>query len=298
MRSVGRIIGITLLSVAWAIVLGAGTQAEVGVVVHANGAASSYVERTIVDDPDPISSAWVPHHPMGGARIQLNRDGAANGDGDPSLINALAPGFPVAAWARNSPGGYDIVVAAFDGIGWTTPQAAAQEAANELDPALVLDPVDNSIHLVYWVDAPAPHILYRHAPSDLSVWSDPVQVSHPGEIACRPSGTFHDGALHVAYEVHDLGYGTTPRQVALAVHDGQAFTSQLLVTTHHGEENWPQVHSGNGRIWIDWIDTGDEMTWIQKDPGQPWLPTQVEPFQTPEDREFHVRGRIRRRASQ
>jgi hypothetical protein len=284
---------IALWGGAFAILFASGARAEVGAVVRNDGAVSFYVEQSIVDDPDPIGSAWAADHPGGTGRVSLNADGAANGDGDPSLVATQPSGSPVAAWARSTPEGYDIVVSRFDGIAWTTPQVVADSSADELDPYLALDPGDGSIHLLYWVNDASPRVLHRQAPSDLSSWSAPVQVSHPNDIACRPSAVIHEGALHVAYEVHDLGYGTTPRQIMLAVRDDQVFASEILTTTLYAGENWPRVHSANGRLWVDWVDHEYEMTWIRQLPAGPWETVQTEDFQTPEEREFHVRGLIR-----
>lgn len=296
MRNVRRIAGVVLLASALAALLGSGARAEVGVVVHDNGAVSVYVEQGIVDDPDPISSAWIPHHPVGSGRIPLNTDGAANGDDDPSLITDPASGFAVAAWARNSPGGYDIVVSRFESSAWSPPQVVADSAADERDPHLVFDPSDGSIHLLYWIDDGAPRIIHRQAPSDLSSWSAPVQVSEPDSDACRPWGVFHDGALHVVYEGHDLGLGTTPRRIVLAIRQDQVFSSQILTTTQYAGENRPQAHSADGTLWVDWIDLEWEMTWMRQLPTGAWGPVEVETFQTPEEREFHVRGVIRSHA--
>jgi hypothetical protein len=296
MSSVRRIAGIVLPAIAFAVLLGSGALAEVGVVVHPNGAVSAYVEQGIVDDPDPISSAWIPHHPVSSGRIALNPDGAASGDGDPSLITSPASGFAVAAWARNTPGGYDIVVSRFESSAWTPPQVVADSAADELDPHLVVDPNDGSIHLLYWIDDGEPRIVHRQAPSDLSSWSAPVQVSEPDSDACRPWGVFHDGALHVVYEGHDLGLGTAPRRIVLAIREEQAFSSEILTTTQYAGENRPQAHSADGTLWVDWIDLEWEMAWIRQLPTGAWGPVEVEYFQTPEEREFHVRGLIRSHA--
>jgi hypothetical protein len=293
MSSVRRKAGIALWAGAFAIVFASGARAEVGAVARDDGAVSFYVEQSIVDDPDPIGSAWEAHHPEESGRVSLNADGAANGDGDPSLVATGPSGSPVAAWARSTPGGYDIVVSRFDGIAWTTPQVVADSPADELDPYLAVDRGDGSIHLLYWVDDASARVLHRQAPADLSSWSVPVQVSHPNDVACRPSAVVHEGELHVAYEVHDFGYGTTPRQIMLAVQEDQFFASEILTTTLHAGENWPRVHSAAGRLWVDWIDSEYEMTWIRRLPAGSWEPVQIEDFQTPEEREFHVRGLIR-----
>jgi len=297
MNSIRRIAGIAV-ALCLAASLGTVARAEVGVVIHVGGGVSSYLEQGIVDDPDPISSAWIRHHPAGGIRIVLNEDGAANGDGEPSLVVHPASGLPIVAWARNAPGGYDVVISRFDGVMWTFPQIVADEAADALDPYLAIDPDDGSIHLVYWVHGTVPRVMHRQAPADLSSWSTAVQVSHPADVACRPSAVVHEGVLQVAYEVHDPGYGATPRQIMLAVADGQAFASQILATTHHPDENRPQVHAGDGRLWVEWIDASADMAWTRRQLAGDWDSVQIEFFETPEQREFHIRGRIRALALQ
>jgi hypothetical protein len=276
--------------------LGLPVRAEVGVITDVQG-STSYMLQSIVDEPEPIDQAaiWLRYFGDTPSRRILNEQGYVNEDGRPSMIKS-STGLPVVAWAVNSPGGYDIVVSRFDGTDWTAPQVIADSPADELDPHLSLDPVDGSIHVVFWIHDGSPRVMHQHAPSDLSSWSTPTQVSPAGDVTCRPSGAFYGGVLHVAYELHDLGYGSTPRQIVLATHDGPGFSSQILATTQHAGDNWPRVHGVGQRLWVDWIDTESEMTWIRQIQGSPWEPVQVEYFDTPEERDFHVRGLVRQRA--
>ena len=261
--------------------------------VYPNGALS--VVSIITDDPEPVG-VWDQYHPTGGSHIVLNPDGAANGDGNPSLIMSSAPGFPMAAWAKHTPQGYDIVISRFDGGAWTEPQVVAGTPANELDPFLVRDPGDGSIHVVYWVHDATPRVLHRQAPADLSSWCEGDEVSHPGDIACRPSAAFHGGVLRVAYELHDLGLESTPRQIVLATRDGSTFLSEILATTQYAGPNWPIVHSAAGKLWVDWIDTACEMSWRLATPAGGFTPVENQCYQSAEERDFHVRGLIRKLA--
>jgi hypothetical protein len=271
--------------------------AEVGVIEQIQG-PTSYILQSIVDEPEPIdhSAIWVRYSATAPGRRVLNEGGYLNGDGRPSLVTDPASHFPIVAWAKNSPTGFDIVISRFDGTDWTTPQIVAGSPADELDPHLSIDPGDGSIHLVYWIHDASPRVLWHEAPADLSTWSPATQVSATGDLAVRPSGVFHDGQFRVAYELHDLGYGTTPRQIVLATRNGPGFSSQILTTTQYAGDNWPSVHSSGDRLWVDWIDTDFEMTWIRKIQGAPWGSVEIEFFQTPEEREFHVRGLVRQKA--
>jgi hypothetical protein len=253
--------------------------------------AVSIVQR-IVDDPEPVGISWARVTPVDVAsRFVLNEQGLQNGDGRPSVLVAAA-GVPLVAWARNSAAGYDVVCSRFDGNGWTVPEVLAATPADDLDPVLLTDPADGSIHLLYWIHDSAPRVMHRQLAADLSAWTPPVQVSEPGEVATRPSGVFHNGLLRVSYEIHDQGFGAAPRRIALATRVGSEFYSQTVAVTLHAGPNWPEVHSALGRMWVDWVDAGGEMAWIrQPAPGQ-WEAVDLVPFANNEERDYHVRGRI------
>jgi len=269
------------------------TEAEVGVVIHPSGAVSSYILQIIVDEPDPVTIAWSPYHVGNADFLVVNGEGFDNGDQEPSMITVPGSNSPIVAWAKNTPSGFDIALTHFDGTNWGEPQVVAGTPADELDPSLVLNPNDGSIHLFYWVNDGSPRVLHRQAPADLTSWSPPVQVSHSGDIACRPSGVYHDGTLQVVYEVHALGLGTAPREVVHALQNGQTFSSDIVATSQHPGDNQPQIHSASDQLWIDWIDGENDMAWTRQLAGGAWGPIQTEYFGTLEEREFHVRGVIR-----
>lgn len=271
--------------------------AEVGVLYDVEFQAAPqgpYTLRAIIEDGDPVPSAWQVFTIPGDYRHILNPDGEINGDGDPSLAVNTVNGLPMVAWARNSPGGYDVVLSCFHNGAWTAPVVLAEDATTSepADPVLVIDHSDGTVHLLYWADDSWPRVLHRHAPADLSSWSDPVQVSQPGEKAVRPGGTFHDGLLHVVYETHTGQLGGTPRQIVLAVEDGAGFTSEIVATTNHVEPNRPQIHGHGPLLWVDWIDAEGEMTWTRRQALGPWDPIEVEAYSTTEERDYHVRGEI------
>jgi len=273
------------------------SHAEVGVSLgdpgNADPIGGPYILGTILDDPDPFSIVWRQFGPTGPGRIVLNPQGEVNLDGYPSMLRNPVSDFPVVAWARNSAQGYDIVVSHFDGSAWSGPEVIAASSYDELDPQLVLDPADGSVHLFYWVDEATPRVMHSSAPADLSSWSGPVQVSQAAEEACRPHGVFHDGSLYVAYEVHDYGFEQTPRQIVLSKKVGGAFEPLVVAITHQSGEVRPQVHSHAGRVWVDWIDSDLEAAWTRKDGQGQWQPLSYEPYGSVEERDYHVRGGIR-----
>lgn len=271
--------------------------AEVGVIFHvefSDQPRGPYELRGIIDDGEPVLSAWRVYSVSMDGRCVLNPDGETNNDGDPSLAFNLENDLPMVAWARSSPGGYDVVLSSFTDGAWSDPVVLAEDATvgEPADPVLVVDRSDGSVHLLYWEDDAWPRVMHRQAPADLSFWSAPAQVSLPSERAVRPSGAFHDGLLHVVYETHAGQLGGTPRQIVLAVENGSGFTSEVVAATSHAEPNRPQVHGAGAVLWVDWIDAEGEMTWTRRLVPGPWDPIEIESFSTTEEREYHVRGEI------
>lgn len=269
-------------------------QAEIGVIFDLGSPSSpgAFYTFTIIEDPHPIGGVWLRYSAPDANRAVLNAEGAGEGDGPPSLLRQPVSGMPMAAWARNLPTDYDIVLSRFTGSAWSEPEVLAGSPLDELDPVLVASP-DGSVHLFYWENGTTPRILYREAPSDLSSWSAPIQVSEQGLVACRPAAVFHDGILRVVYEVHDYGFGQTPRQVVVVRYEGGEFIREIVGITHNEGPAWPQVHSRSGRLWVDWIDATAEMAWTRNDAQGAWEPIQSEPFTSQEQLEFFVRGTIR-----
>jgi hypothetical protein len=292
MNNLRRLAGTALLVAAAVLPWGSEPRAEVGVTRSSSSGPLRLYVFSIVDEPDPFSSpAWTRHNGDTTGRAVLNDVGIANGDGRPALL-VTPSGTPLVAWARNSPDGYDVVLSRFENDGWTEPEVLAGGPYDELDPQLVTDPADGSIHVVYWVAEATPRILHREAPADLSSWSAADQVSGSGDPACRPHAAFHAGAMRVVYEVHDFGIGSSPRQVVLATEAGLQYTTEMVAVTLHEEPVRAYIHSAGGRMWVDWIDSVDQIAWIRLEAGG-WGVVQTEDYLTPEERDYHVRGAIR-----
>lgn len=271
--------------------------AEIG-VVHQEHFQSSYVGpyelHSIIDDGDPVN-AWRIVSAPGESRIILNPDGEANRDGRPFAVRNLISGLPMVTWGRRTEHGYDVVLSWFENGAWTTPVVLAAQVTvlEEVEPVLVVDPADGSVHLLYWQDDVWSTVMHRQAPADLSDWSPPTPVSTASELALRPSGAFFGGLLHVVYENHAGQMGGTPRQIVLAVENGSGFSGEVVATTPHGDPNWPAVHASINRIWIDWVDADGAMGWTRREGAGAWDPVQTEPFGSVAERKFKVRQTIR-----
>lgn len=259
------------------------------------------LELADTEDPTPFNGiVWRKVSPIDTVHATLNPEGEASGDGAPSIIAEASTGSIVVAWARNSASGFDIVVSRFVNDAWTVPQVVAASPAGDLDPQLVLAP-DGSVHMFYWTDGATPQVFHTVAPADLSTWAAPVLVSQPGVPSCRPAPAFHNGILRVAYEVHNLGNGNTPREVVLSRFENGAFTTEIVAMTNNVGEVRPQAHSHNGQLWVDWIDHettehSGELAWTRLGPQGQWQTIEYEPFTNREQRDYRVRGAARMRA--
>lgn len=278
------------------------SRAEVGATIPDAGSEPTIADlnilQYIVDDADPITgTAWLRHNADTPTRFVLNDAGYLNNDGRPTILTAGSPRRQLVAWSRNSAQGYDVVLSRFEAGGWTTPEVLAGDPSlDELDPALVLDSATGNVHLFYWENGATPRVMHRWTDPSLASWSTPEQVSAPGEIACRPGGVFHNGILRVAYELHDYGFSQTPRQVVVARQDGSSWTPEVVAISQQPGELRPELHSHNGVLWIDWIDSDLDAAWTRMDGQGVWEPIQYEPYANLEEREFHVRGAIRSKA--
>jgi len=253
---------------------------------------------SIIDDIDPIGSRlWVPFNTSEGSRVLLNAGGFENGDGPPSIARDSATGVPLVVWSRNSPEGYDVVLSTFRDGAWTVPVVLAGSAADELDPALVIDPATGTVHLLYWVAASESRVMWRSAPSDLTVWSVAQRVSLMGESARRPAGVLQAGTLRVVYESQIPGSnGGGSREVVLATHDVDGFTTEVVASVGITDPliaSAPRIHAIGDRLWVEWIDGEGEMAWMTRVADGPWEGSNTETFADVEERDYDVRQRIR-----
>jgi len=273
--------------------------AEIGVVIQDPDSSSSprpYIFGVIVDDPNPFGNIWTRFAPNGATRVVLNPEGSVNGDGRPELLVHPETGLPIAVWSRRSHAGYEIVISRFESGEWTAPQVLSGGSTPAFDPAIAVDPADGSVHVAYWEDGSSRRVLHRSAPADLGSWSAETVVSQAGEFAARPSAVFHDGTLRIAYEVHTFGFGETPRNIVLARREGAGFVPEVLAVTHFAGVVRPEIHSHNGRVWVDWVDSDGELGWTRRVGAGAWETLRYEPYGDATDREFDARARVRAQA--
>jgi len=248
----------------------------------------------ITDGDTPWGGFWEPLSDPSERIHVLNHDGMSNEDGRPSIVLHPQTRTPIAAWPRRTEAGYEIVVSRFADSTWTDPTIVASGDGDALDAHLTVDPASGDVHLLYRSGLTSPRVEHRKASASAMDWSIATVVSAPGETAVRPSATWHAGDLVVVYESHLGGLETPSRQIVVALQDGDTWLGQVLTGVEYDRPNEPQVHSDGTRVWIDWIDGPDVMRWTSRGTDGTWAPLESEPFAGTEDREYHVRGRVKR----
>ena len=281
---------------AAALMLSIGAWAEVSVIDPGTGPKLPGILEAIEDTVNPFEYVWKRYRYRTEVHV-LNEEGFDNDDGPPSIAIHPITGIPIVAWARNSPTGYDIVLSSYD-AGWTSQTVVAASSLDELDPSLVIDSTTGDVHLFWWVNDVTPTVMHSVAPQDLSSWSVPNVVSSPSEASLRPFGAMHNGSLYVAYEVHDYGYGATPRQIVLSQDVEGTFIPQVVTISNYEGAISAQVHSSNGKLWVDWIDSDQEAAWSRMGSGGQWEPVQTMPYADEMELRYHVRGAIKQIAQQ
>jgi len=251
---------------------------------------------SIIDDPDPTGRLRRRVLQTGEQRVMLPCGEVALASA-PSVLFSAGMAAPIAVWSRDAGSGFDIVASRLVRGAWTPPRVVSAWPADELDPQLAQDPVDGSVHLVYWVDGAEPFVVHRRAPADLSVWSEPEVVSAPGERARRPAASFAGGSLRVVYESYGVAEDATPRLIVLASRGELGFAREVVATADVPSPSWPRVHAAEGRLWVDWIDAPGQMAWRRALAGGGWAPVSLESFDDGQEGSDLARGRIRRHAT-
>ena len=97
--------------------------------------------------------------------------------------------------------------------------------------------------------------------------------------------------------MHDFGFGNTPRKVVLSRRDSTGFVKEIVAGSSFGGALCPEVHSHDGRLWLDWFDAEGEVAWTRRDALGHWSPLRYETFSSAMEREFFVRGWVRFKAA-
>jgi hypothetical protein len=176
------------------------------------------------------------------------------------IVDNPANSNPEAAWSNTAGGSSDILYSYLNGASWTEEVAVADDGANGVSPAIVIDGSGNRTIAWETSDSPA-RIELSSKPYSGGSWSSPVIVSDTDESSRAPSTAIFNGDAYIAYEVVPSSGG---RLVKVARDDGQGNYPRTTVrTTSSTNPLDSRIHSESGHLWVEWIDEAGVLGWSE-----------------------------------
>jgi len=160
-------------------------------------------------------------------------------------------GNPEAVWSNPQSGGSsDVLYSYLDGASWA-PSTNLSSIGKE-SPVLAFDP--NGARKVAWgTSETTGRILLRTQAASGGAWSSEIVISDPSEASSQPSAIVSDENTYVSYEAAATGGA---RSVICGMIDPGSNVGRTLVTsTSYNSPLVPLIHSDQGYLWIDWIDS-------------------------------------------
>ncbi len=221
--------------------------------------------------------------------IPLLLAGAALGsDGTraPSFHAVLNPatGLTETVWAPSPPEApHQVLHSILSAGGWSAPAPVngAPLAAPARDPRLSISPSGDRL-VVWWQEGGGSEhdtVWQSAQPAAGGAWTSPERVEDGAEDIREPESIFSNGVFFVACQT---GVPGARRRVQVR-------------TKQEGPDPWPvcfdhpalftgdlelQIHSENGHVWVDWVDTDVTLRWAELH-GCAWDPPRSEPIDRP-----------------
>lgn len=266
------------VALAGLIVLLARTPALAEVSTDGSGPfVDTLILGTITEDSDPVG-IWLQYRPVSSNQV-LNADGDARGDGRPDIV-WKQDSSPVAVWAYNVGGDFDIAFSEWDGAQWTATAFLTSSTDDERDPRLFVEP-DGTTHVVWWTAGSSDEVYLATRQAGEPNWDMPVLVTAGSESGRRPSVATFDGELVVVYERDSLSPEMAQDIVVATRQLGGAFAFATIGTTARTEPLDVLVHSEPGHLWADWKHEAGEFGYAERQSGGGWDGLGPEPWVDP-----------------
>ncbi len=201
---------------------------------------------------------------------------------------------PEAVWSAkgDTDASYEIRYSYLNRTEWAPSTAMTADSVDDYDPMLAFDSSGNR-RVAWWSDEEYDRIKYSTLPSSGGSWSAPQLVSSSAQDCRHPSIVIHAGVVAISYERMDAsGY----RDVIVTIDDGPSpWPESLVAATQSTTELKTILHSVNGHLWIDWIDSDSHLGFSAHVNGS-WESAQYESYTGENDIES-ARQRIRQRVN-
>jgi hypothetical protein len=199
-------------------------------------------------------------------------------------------GDPEAVWNAigTSDESHEIRWSYLDGTEWAPSIALTSDSIDDYDPKLAFDSSGNR-KAVWWSDDSYDTIKYSKKPASGGSWSTPDTISSSTENCQYPFLVVHNGTVHFSYErINSSNY----RDVLTSIEeDPSPFPQAVVASTQRTDKLETIIHSVDGHLWIDWIDSDSNLGYSEKVNGT-WQTAQYESYSGEEDIE-DGRQRIR-----
>ncbi|MEW5807604.1 MAG: hypothetical protein AB1756_09705 [Acidobacteriota bacterium] len=201
-----------------------------------------------------------------------------------------ASGNPEAVWSAKggSDSSYEIRYSYLDGTEWAPSVAITTDSVDDLDPRLAFD-LSGNRNAVWWSDGTYDIIQYSYLPFSGGSWSSPLSISSSSENCRYPSVVAHNSEVWFSYErINNSGY----RDVLCSTKEyPEPFPTFVISNTQRQTELRTKIHSINGHLWVDWIDSASYLGYSERISGL-WSSAQYESYSGEDDVE-NGRQRIR-----
>ena len=244
-----------LLSPAMAEVSIGGDSASLGFLFASGG-----------DDPDPWPHRWDIIRTHVDPGLILNAYGDANGDGAPAFGMNPVTGAPEVVWSWWDGNDHEIALSRWQETGgWSEWEILTDNDVDDLDPSISIDELGT--RRVSWWRAGAPdQVWFTEQSAGTDGWSGEERVTVVVEAGLRPSVIEESGVVRVAYQRQ----AASATEIVVSTRQGGWHATVVASTSYAGPEGDGdidvQIHTRDGRIWIDWVDSGGFLAFSVFDP--------------------------------
>lgn len=160
---------------------------------------------------------------------------------------------PEAVWSAIgiSDSSFEIRYSYLDGTDWVPSTALTSDSVDDFDPRLAFDSSGNR-KVVWWTDENYDRIKLSTQSYSGGSWSTPIVLSSDSENCRYPSIANHNGSIFISYERID----SSGRSILASIEDSpDPWSANLIQSTQRNTNLETRIHSCNGCLWVDWIDS-------------------------------------------
>ena len=170
------------------------------------------------------------------------------------IVENPATGSPESVWSTLPPGQShtEVYYSSLNGSSWAPSTALTSNGYDDSNPVLAFDS-DGGRTVAWETGESVPRILMRTLSASGGAWSDALVVSDSSESSRSPGVVVVAGQTYVSYETASSGGGRT---VKIAKQDTTgSWDRTAAATSASGAMLQPRIHSENGHLWVDWVDS-------------------------------------------